>query len=132
MDLDALAESIVRCGTLCPDLAEEIGEIDINPLILAPNGAGLTAVECIIARKRRGTERMTCDVAALLLCADTFITNGGEAALHLETAADVAMDQLNRVLISLLSVSSVRQERKAVPTARNCRLRLALPPPLDV
>ncbi|UPJ94925.1 acetate--CoA ligase family protein [Bradyrhizobium sp. 172] len=55
-DLDALAECIVRFGTLCTDLAEEIGEIDINPLILAPNGAGLTAVDCLITRKRRGTE----------------------------------------------------------------------------
>jgi len=50
-DLDGLAACIVRFGTLCTDLADEIGEIDINPIILADNGAGLTAVDCLITKK---------------------------------------------------------------------------------
>ncbi|MGL3104566.1 acetate--CoA ligase family protein [Bradyrhizobium sp. BR 1432] len=50
-DLDGLAECIVKFGTLCADLADEIGEIDINPIILAADGKGLTAVDCLIARK---------------------------------------------------------------------------------
>ncbi|WP_375784830.1 acetate--CoA ligase family protein [Bradyrhizobium sp. Pha-3] len=53
-DLEAFANCIVRFGTLCTDLADEIGEIDINPLILA-NGAGLTAVDCLIIKKTAGT-----------------------------------------------------------------------------
>lgn len=50
-DLDGLADCIVRFGTLCTDLADEIGEIDINPVILAADGAGLTAVDCLITKK---------------------------------------------------------------------------------
>ncbi|MGY4281682.1 succinyl-CoA synthetase beta subunit [Bradyrhizobium sp. LM2.7] len=51
-DLEGLADCIVRFGTLCTDLADEIGEIDINPIILSPHGAGLTAVDCLITKKR--------------------------------------------------------------------------------
>ncbi|MGL3104578.1 acetate--CoA ligase family protein [Bradyrhizobium sp. BR 1432] len=54
-DLDGLAECIVKFGTLCADLADEIGEIDINPIILAADGKGLTAVDCLIARKQTVT-----------------------------------------------------------------------------
>lgn len=51
VDLDGLAECIVKFGTLCADLTEEIGEIDINPIILAADGRSLTAVDCLITRK---------------------------------------------------------------------------------
>ncbi|MDI3567441.1 acetate--CoA ligase family protein [Bradyrhizobium sp. Arg816] len=50
-DLEALADCIVKFGTLCTDLADEIGEIDINPIILVADGSGLTAVDCLITRK---------------------------------------------------------------------------------
>lgn len=52
-DLSGLADCIVKFGTLCTDLADEIGEIDINPVILAANGTGLTAVDCLITKKNR-------------------------------------------------------------------------------
>lgn len=51
-DLEGLAECIVKFGTMCADLADEIGEIDINPIILAADGKGLTAVDCLITRKQ--------------------------------------------------------------------------------
>ncbi|MCA1510385.1 acetate--CoA ligase family protein [Bradyrhizobium sp. NBAIM01] len=51
-DLDGLADCIVKFGTLCTDLADEVGEIDINPVILASDGTGLTAVDCLIAKKK--------------------------------------------------------------------------------
>ncbi|QQO35604.1 acetate--CoA ligase family protein [Bradyrhizobium diazoefficiens] len=50
-DLEAFADCIVKFSTLCSDLADEIGEIDVNPIILAAGGAGLTAVDCLITRK---------------------------------------------------------------------------------
>lgn len=50
-DLDGLADCIVRFGTLCTDLADEVGEIDINPIILSHTGKGLTAVDCLISKK---------------------------------------------------------------------------------
>ncbi|MFK4492247.1 acetate--CoA ligase family protein [Bradyrhizobium sp. USDA 336] len=50
-DLDGLANCIVNFGTLCTDLAEEISEIDINPVILSASGAGLSAVDCLVAKK---------------------------------------------------------------------------------
>ncbi|MCK1641376.1 acetate--CoA ligase family protein [Bradyrhizobium sp. 157] len=51
-DLEGLADCIVKFGTLCTDLADEIGEIDINPIILSPSGVGLTAVDCLITKKK--------------------------------------------------------------------------------
>jgi len=53
-DLETFADCVVKFATLCTDLVEEIGEIDINPVILASNGAGLVAVDCLITRKRPG------------------------------------------------------------------------------
>lgn len=50
-DLRGLAEAVVNFGTLCGDLADEIGEIDINPITLAADGSGLTAVDCLITKR---------------------------------------------------------------------------------
>ncbi|QQO35569.1 acetate--CoA ligase family protein [Bradyrhizobium diazoefficiens] len=50
-DLEAFADCIVKFSALCSDLADEIGEIDVNPIILAASGTGLTAVDCLITRK---------------------------------------------------------------------------------
>ncbi|WOH80398.1 acetate--CoA ligase family protein [Bradyrhizobium sp. BEA-2-5] len=52
-NLEGLADCIVKFGTLCTDLADEIGEIDINPVILSAYGAGMTAVDCLITKKKR-------------------------------------------------------------------------------
>ncbi|MFK4654292.1 acyl-CoA synthetase (NDP forming) [Bradyrhizobium japonicum] len=50
-DLDSFADCAVKFATLCTDLAEEIGEVDLNPLIVAADGAGLVAVDCLIAKR---------------------------------------------------------------------------------
>lgn len=55
-NLSGLADTIVRFGTLCSDLADEIENIEINPFILAANGAGPTIVDCLIIR--RSSEEM--------------------------------------------------------------------------
>lgn len=52
-DLESFADCVVKFGTLCTDLADEIGEIDINPVILATGCAGLTAVDCLITKQGR-------------------------------------------------------------------------------
>lgn len=51
LDLNGLADCIVNFGRLCSDLAEEIAEIDVNPIILSTSGNGLTAVDCLIRKK---------------------------------------------------------------------------------
>lgn len=52
-DLKEFADCVVKFGMLCTDLADEIGEIDINPVIVATGSASLAAVDCLITRKNR-------------------------------------------------------------------------------
>ncbi|MBZ9603051.1 acetate--CoA ligase family protein [Phyllobacterium chamaecytisi] len=51
LDLKGLADCIVNFGRLCSDLAGEVAEIDVNPIILSASGTGLTAVDCLIRKK---------------------------------------------------------------------------------
>jgi len=48
VDIDALADIVVRISQLATDLAGEIAEIDVNPLICA--GARIVAVDALIVR----------------------------------------------------------------------------------
>jgi acetate---CoA ligase (ADP-forming) len=52
-DVDALAEILCRFSRLSTDLADEIAEIDINPLIVFESGKGAVAVDCLMRRKDR-------------------------------------------------------------------------------
>jgi acetyltransferase len=45
-DIRALLDAIVKFSTLCLDYADAVDEIDINPLIVLPNG--VKAVDCLI------------------------------------------------------------------------------------
>jgi acyl-CoA synthetase (NDP forming) len=47
-DLDALADTIMRLGTLALELGDSIRELDINPLLVRPAGNGVTAVDALI------------------------------------------------------------------------------------
>jgi acetate---CoA ligase (ADP-forming) len=52
-DIDALAGILCRFSQLSIDLADEISEIDINPLIVFESGKGAVAVDCLMRRKDR-------------------------------------------------------------------------------
>jgi acyl-CoA synthetase (NDP forming) len=48
-DADAIADTVARVSELIADLASEIAEVDVNPLLCAPDRA--VAVDALIARK---------------------------------------------------------------------------------
>ena len=55
-DVDALAELMVRLSHFAADCADDIAEIDLNPIIVHPAGEGVTVVDALII-KRAGPER---------------------------------------------------------------------------
>jgi acetate---CoA ligase (ADP-forming) len=50
-DVDALADALVRLGHLAKDHADEIREMDINPLIVLEKGKGVKAVDALVVLK---------------------------------------------------------------------------------
>ncbi|MGI5471923.1 acetate--CoA ligase family protein [Streptomyces sp. CA-132043] len=46
-DLDAAADAVHRLSWLATDLAGELAELDVNPLLLGAAGEGATAVDCL-------------------------------------------------------------------------------------
>ena len=47
-DVTALADALVRFSELCQDLAGEVEEIDVNPLLVLPAGQGVLALDALI------------------------------------------------------------------------------------
>jgi acyl-CoA synthetase (NDP forming) len=47
-DVDALVDIMVRLASFASDHAAAIAEIDLNPVIVHPNGAGATVVDALI------------------------------------------------------------------------------------
>jgi acyl-CoA synthetase (NDP forming) len=47
-DVEALAEAIVRLSALAVDLQNEVAELDVNPLVVFPQGRGVKAVDALI------------------------------------------------------------------------------------
>ena len=45
LDVDAVAETMLRVGQLAASLGEHLIELDINPLLVRPRGRGVTAVD---------------------------------------------------------------------------------------
>ena len=51
-DIDALVEAIESLGALATDLQDVVSEIDINPIIVFPNGGGIKAADALIKPRR--------------------------------------------------------------------------------
>ena len=50
-DVDALVDAIVRLSALAVDLKDRVGELDINPLFVFPEGRGVKAADALIKPK---------------------------------------------------------------------------------
>ena len=53
-DRDALAELIAALSRFAADHADQIDEIDLNPVIVHPQGEGLTVVDALIVKPSAG------------------------------------------------------------------------------
>ena len=51
-DIDALVDAMVRLAGLAHDFADEIAEIDLNPVIVHAEGAGLSVVDALLVKQR--------------------------------------------------------------------------------
>jgi succinyl-CoA synthetase beta subunit len=46
--MDALADALVRLSQLAVDLGDLIAALDINPLVVLPEGQGVRAVDALV------------------------------------------------------------------------------------
>jgi len=53
-DVTALAHAVVRFGELCEDLSDLVAEIDVNPLLVLPDGQGVLALDALIVPRGDG------------------------------------------------------------------------------
>ena len=51
-DIDALVDAMVRLAGLAHDFADEIAEIDLNPIIVHAEGAGLSVVDALLVKQQ--------------------------------------------------------------------------------
>jgi hypothetical protein len=47
-DIDALANALVRVSQLAASLGSRLAELDVNPLMVLPRGAGVKAVDALL------------------------------------------------------------------------------------
>lgn len=53
-DLDALTDTLIRVGTFALDWADRIEALDINPLLILPEGEGVVAVDALLLLRNNG------------------------------------------------------------------------------
>ena len=56
-DVDALAGLVVRLSQFAADFADDISQIDLNPVLVHANGKGVTVVDALIVKRTVQTER---------------------------------------------------------------------------
>src|SRR5581483_9710693 len=49
-DLAALRDTVLRLGRLAAALGSDLAELDINPLMVRPDGQGVSAVDALVVR----------------------------------------------------------------------------------
>jgi succinyl-CoA synthetase beta subunit len=50
-DIAALADALVRVGELALDWADDLEALDVNPLLVLPEGQGVLALDALIMRR---------------------------------------------------------------------------------
>jgi acyl-CoA synthetase (NDP forming) len=58
-DTGALAELMVKLSQFAADHADDIAEIDLNPVIVHNKGDGVSVVDALIIKRRQPAERRT-------------------------------------------------------------------------
>ena len=58
-DIDALADLMVKLSQFASDHADDIAEIDLNPVIVHGKGDGVSVVDALIVKRAQPTERRT-------------------------------------------------------------------------
>ena len=58
-DTDALADLMVKLSQFASDHADDIAEIDLNPVIVHNKGDGVSVVDALIVKRAQPTERRT-------------------------------------------------------------------------
>ena len=56
-DTDALVELMVRLSHFAADHADDIAEIDLNPVIVHGKGQGVTIVDALIVKRQQRSAR---------------------------------------------------------------------------
>jgi acyl-CoA synthetase (NDP forming) len=56
-DIDALVELMVRLSHFAADHADDIAEIDLNPVIVHAEGDGVSIADALIVRQKHNTQR---------------------------------------------------------------------------
>jgi acetyltransferase len=56
-DTDALIDVIVKLSHFAADHADDIAEIDLNPVIVHPQGQGVSIVDALIVKQARQPQR---------------------------------------------------------------------------
>ena len=51
LDVDAIADVLVRVSKLALDLEDDLAELDINPLLVLPEGQGVRVADALVIRK---------------------------------------------------------------------------------
>ena len=56
-DVDALADVMVRLSQFATDFADDISQIDLNPILVHASGQGVTIVDALVVKRTGQTER---------------------------------------------------------------------------
>jgi acetyltransferase len=55
-DRTALAELLARLSAFAADFADEVAEVDLNPVLVHEEGKGVTVVDALIVRRQETSE----------------------------------------------------------------------------
>jgi acyl-CoA synthetase (NDP forming) len=56
-DIEALVEVMVSLSHFAADFADDVAEVDLNPVLVHPRGQGISLVDALIVKRTASTER---------------------------------------------------------------------------